>query len=221
MERSLESKAIGAMPIVNRFISRLKLDQRIDEAVGGVLSGRGRKAEVAHGRVLCVAIRNLVVSRLPLYRFQDWVAGYVPQQLGLTLDESGLFYDDRVGRSLDWFYEVNRGSFVTSVVVDMVQEFHLDLSQIHCDTTSITFFGEYLSAAPGWESPFIITHGPNKDHREDLKQLVFSLCVTRDGAIPVQHQVFDGNTTDDNIHIETWNTLRSIVGHTNFIYVAD
>jgi len=221
VERILESKTVGAMPIVNRFFGRLGLEHRIDAAVDSVLSSRGRKAAVAHGRVLCVAIRNIVVSRLPLYRFHDWVTGYVPEALGLTPDEARLFHDDRVGKSLDWFYKADRASLVTSTVVDMARKFELDLTQIHCDTTSITFLGEYLSAAPGYQSPFVITHGKNKDHRDDLKQLVFSLCVTRDGAVPVQHEVFDGNTTDDNIHIEIWNMLRTIVGHPSFVYVAD
>jgi len=221
VERMLESKAIGAMPIVNRVIRRLGIEEEIDKAVDAVLTPRGRKAAVPHGRVLCVVIRNLVTSRLPLYRFQDWVAGFVPEQLGLTPDESLLFHDDRVGKSLDWFYKVDRGTLVTRVVVDMAKRFNLDLSQFHSDTTSLTFFGEYLTAAPGCQSPFIITLGRNKDHRDDLKQLVFSLCVSRDGAVPVHHQVFDGNTTDDNIHIGIWNTLRSIVGHPNFTYVAD
>jgi len=209
------------MPIVNRFCRRLQLEERFAGALGEVLSPRGRKVDVSHAGVLCVLVRNLVVSRLPLYRFQDWVGSHVPGQLGLTIEESQLFQDDRVGNSLDWFFEADRATFSTDLVIHMVKEFRLDLSQIHNDTTSLTFSGEYLTASPEFGSPFTITLGNNKDHRGDLKQLVFSLCVARDGAVPVQHQVWDGNTADDNIHIETWDALRAIVGHPKFIYVGD
>ncbi|MBU0684326.1 MAG: IS1634 family transposase [Candidatus Thermoplasmatota archaeon] len=211
------------MPIVNRIIARLELDERIQSCLDAVeRSARGRKPDIPHGRVLTVMLRNLVVSRLPLYRLQEWVRGYVPEQLGLNAEDIPHFNDDRVATALDWFYRGDRASLLTGVVTHMVRTFDIDLSQIHQDTTSLTFFGEYLSAGAEGSSPFVMARNQNnKDHRPDLKQLVFSLCVTRDGALPVQHQVFNGNTADDNVHIEIWNMLRKIVGHTRFIYVAD
>jgi len=35
-----------------------------------------------------------------------------------------------------------------------------------------------------------------KDHRPDLKQLVWILTVTADRAVPIAHRVLDGNTSD-------------------------
>lgn len=219
--RRLESKAVGPLPIVNQFVGRLGLDDRIREAVEAATAVRGRKLQVSHGVVLGVVLRNLIVSRLPLYRFRDWVRGFVPELLGLTQEQAALINDDRIGNALDRFYEVDRASLCSWLVADMMRGFDLALDQIHNDTTTITFFGEYLSAQAGCSSPFVITHGFNKDHRNDLKQLVFSLCVTRDGAIPVQHKVFDGNKVDDNIHMETWDALRALIGTPDFIYIGD
>jgi hypothetical protein len=42
-----------------------------------------------------------------------------------------------------------------------------------------------------------LKRGHSKQHRPDLKQLVYSLCVTRDGAVPVHFKAYDGNQTDD------------------------
>src|SRR5438132_1501144 len=66
-----------------------------------------------------------------------------------------------------------------------------------------------------------ITFGHNKDHRPDLKQLLWSLTVTADGAVPVHYQALDDNTTDDQTHIATLNLLRAIAGRATFLYVAD
>src|SRR5215469_601879 len=55
----------------------------------------------------------------------------------------------------------------------------------------------------------------------DLKMLVYSLCVTSDGAVPVHVKAYDGNQTDDGIHLETWSRLRTLLQHPRFIYVAD
>lgn len=66
-----------------------------------------------------------------------------------------------------------------------------------------------------------ITHGHNKDHRPDLKQLVFGLNVTNDGAVPLLHHIFSGNRTDDSVHVPNLDDLRSLLGPAGFIYVAD
>ncbi|MFP3616118.1 hypothetical protein SB778_39460, partial [Paraburkholderia sp. SIMBA_050] len=61
----------------------------------------------------------------------------------------------------------------------------------------------------------------SKDHRFDLKQLLFILTISADGNIPVAFRCTDGNTSDSRTHIETWNTLRMLAGRSDFLYVAD
>lgn len=67
----------------------------------------------------------------------------------------------------------------------------------------------------------MITFGHSKDHRPDLKQLVWILTVTADGAVPIAHRTADGNTTDDTTHIATWDGLVALLGRADFLYVAD
>ena len=63
--------------------------------------------------------------------------------------------------------------------------------------------------------------GHSKDHRPDLKQLVFILTVASDGAVPVAYRLADGNTNDDPTHIPTWDQLVGMLGRCDFLYVAD
>jgi len=53
-----------------------------------------------------------------------------------------------------------------------------------------------------------------------LKQLVWILTVTADGAVPITFRVADGNTSDVTTHIETWDALVALTGCTDFLYVA-
>lgn len=62
-----------------------------------------------------------------------------------------------------------------------------------------------------------ILHGHHKDHRPDLKQMVWSRTVSADGAVPVHYNVYDGNRTDDQLHVDTWEALRRVVGSPDFI----
>ncbi len=54
-----------------------------------------------------------------------------------------------------------------------------------------------------------------------MKQLLFILTTAADGGVPVQFRCADGNTSDSVTHIETWNTLRTVAGRADFLYVAD
>ena len=81
----------------------------------------------------------------------------------------------------------------------------------------MTFSGKY----PGWSARELLTHGINKDHRPDLKQLVLGLNVTGDGAVPISHRIYSGNQTDDRLHPANHKALQTLLQRTDFIYVAD
>jgi transposase len=98
-----------------------------------------------------------------------------------------------------------------------IKVFELQCSQVHQDTATITFSGKYA----GWSAPELLTYGINKDHRPDLKQLVLGLSVSADGAVPLVHQIYDGNQTDDRLHSQNHQRLRQLLKRADFIYVAD
>jgi len=66
-----------------------------------------------------------------------------------------------------------------------------------------------------------MANGKSKDHGPDLKQLLFSLTISSDGAVPIHYKTYPGNRTDDTTYIETWDTIREIAGISDFTYVTD
>jgi hypothetical protein len=71
----------------------------------------------------------------------------------------------------------------------------------------VRFWGQYTQARArklwGKRAPFI-TQGYSKDHRPDLKQLLFILTTRDDGGIPVQFRCEHGNTNEARTHESTW-----------------
>ena len=53
------------------------------------------------------------------------------------------------------------------------------------------------------------------------EMLVLGLNVTADGAVPISHQIYAGNQTDDRLHPENHKALQKLLRRTDFIYVAD
>lgn len=216
----LDTKGIGALPVVNRFLDQLGLSQLFEKHVPSDV-----RAKLPHAQVLGVLVRNLVLARVPLYGLREWADGWIPRLLGLGSEEElALLNDDRVGRSLDALFDADRVAFLTELVVLAVQVFEVDVSQLHNDSTTLTLHGEYEDATGKLvrgKPTLRVEHGHNKDYRPDLKQLLWILTVSADGAIPVHFKAAHGSTEDSTSHEETWLALKDLVGSANFLYVAD
>lgn len=217
---TLLSHTVGALPLVNHVLRRL----RFTEFLARHLPPPDPRAHVPPLSVLGVLTCNLVLARVPLYGLGEWARAWVPALLGLAPDQEALLHDDRVGRALDRLFDADRRALLTDLVVHMVKEFQVSLTQLHNDSTSLTLHGTY-DAATGklvrGRPTLVVTFGHNKDHRPDLKQLLWILTVSADGAVPVHVKVADGNTEDSTTHVETWEVLRGLVGSPHFLYVAD
>lgn len=150
---------------------------------------------LSHGKTLSVLVQNLIISPAPLYHIAEWANPFDPSALASEHSRS-LFF---------------------RLALRMIKQFELETERIHFDTTTVTFHGRYKRS---FKEPKI-THGINKDHRPDLRQLVFGLNVTSDGAVPLSHQIYSGNRTDDTVHRGNIDNLRQLLGREDFVYVAD
>lgn len=203
---------LGPLPLIHIIAQRMRLTE--------VLSMHIHK----HGndmidpvQTLLLLIYNLVISKSPLYELEEWCSRFDLKRIGIE-GQNGVFSDDRFGKALDKLFNADRATLMTDLVVSYTRAFDVNLDQLHNDSTTVKAYGDY----PGkTDSGFELKRGHSKDHRPDLKQLVFSLTISADCAVPVHHRCYPGNRTDDTTHIETWKTLHALFGRTDFLYVAD
>jgi transposase len=218
---TLTSRRVAALPILDHLLRQL----RLEEFLRHHLAREDRRSRVANATGLIVLVKNLLISREPLYGVGEWAARYAPQWLGLTAAQLPSLNDDRVGRCLDRLFDADIPSLTLDVVAHAVREFGVELDELHNDSTTVTLHGDYETAdrekTLRGKLRLAVTHGHNKDHRPDLKQLLYILTVSRDGAVPVQFRVESGNATDDRSHQSTWKLLCTLTGRHDFLYVAD
>ena len=209
---TLEIHHLGPHPLIEHFLRLLRVRRILDKHIHS-----NRVGTLSHGEAIAFLVHNILTSRDPLYRLVDWSQPIDPDALGLTPEQKAAINDDRIGRALDQLAEYGGRGVFFQLALRSIKLFHLDTSRVHHDTTSITFSGEYRTSK---KSPRIM-RGHNKDHRPDLKQLVFGLNVTSDGAVPLSHGVYSGNQTDDTLHKDNIRGLRDLLDKDDFIYVAD
>lgn len=219
--QTLRTCNIGALPIVNQLLERMQLESFLKQHV----PRDGRRMAIPTSRCLLLLLRNILLSREPIYGLGEWAERFVPELLGLKKGDLDHLNDDRVGRSLDRLFAANVPELVLDVVRHVVKEFDVSLDELHNDSTTVSFYGAYENASEevkrGKGNRLAITFGHSKDHRPDLKQLLYVLTVSDDGGVPLYFTAASGNVTDDTTHRETWDLLRQLVGNADFLYVAD
>lgn len=222
-QEKLIRKRIAEIPLLQAVEQRLGLKQILERYIK-----RHGNETVPAVDSLVLLVFNIACGRQPLYELDAWISKLDDGLLNIdwaTLTQEplsnhpqGIFNDDRFGRALDKLYQADRASMITDIAVRVVQVTEVDMSQLHNDSTSVKTTGKM----PGKTATGLyFTHGHSKDHRPDLKQVIYSLTISADGAIPIHFKAYPGNTTDDTTHIETWNTLCRIAGKPDFLYVAD
>ncbi len=89
----------------------------------------------------------------------------------------------------------------------------------HNDTTCAKLFGDADNrrSDQGLEIPF----GYSKQYRQDLKQLVWSLSVSADSALPLFQEAYSGNTADVETYVAQWHHLIDLLGKRDFLFVGD
>ena len=218
---TLHSCTVGALPLLNQILQRMNLE----EILLRHLPRDARRSKLPAARGLLVLVKNLLISREPIYGLGEWAARYDPCLLGLSSEQTRALNDDRLGRCLTTFFHSDRPAFLLDLVRHVVGEFNLGLDELHNDSTTISFFGAYAEAAEEKQrrdqKTLAITWGHNKDHRPDLKQLLYILTISEDGGVPVHFRAANGNVTDDTTHRDNWELLCQIAGRRDFLYVSD
>jgi hypothetical protein len=139
---SLGTEHLGPLPLVDYFIARLGIDTALDRAVPTT----DRRARLASGKALAVPLRSMLVDREPTYRQHGTVAAFGEAAFRRTEAEARVLDDDQVGRALDRVLDADCGALVTEVVLAPKRRLRRDFGELHNDSTTVLFAGQYREA---------------------------------------------------------------------------
>jgi transposase len=213
---TLQRRYYGPHPIIEHYLRRIGLADIIEDCLGNGSYSADTRA-ITHADVVRLLVHNIIVSAVPLYRIGQWASSVEPTAIGMTTEQHAAINDDRIARTLDTLGTERARNLFFRLALRVMKDFAIVAQRIHFDTTTVTFRGDYSRCS---NQP-AIARGHNKDGHPELKQLVFGLSVTADGAVPLQHGVYSGNRNDDTLHENTIDRLRSLLSRSDFVYVAD
>jgi transposase len=208
----LQKAIVGAHPIIAHYIEKLNIADIVRSSVPSDM-----RLDVSIADCVKVLIHNILTHHLALYKLPEWLEAIDLACLRLNAHDSMQFNDDRIARTLDAVHKSNRREIFFRIALRCIKIFEVATTTIHHDTTTVKLCGAYNT----WSSEPRAATGHSKDHRPDLKQLVLGMNVSGDGAVPLFHDVYSGNRSDDSVHIPNWDHLRRLLQTTEFMYTAD
>ena len=177
--RGLHPRQMGALPLIQPILTDLQVRETVNQLLPS-------QADVDLGQVVVLLVLNRLLAPHPLYEIQGWLSETVlPEVLNITVQQA---YDNRLGRTLDRLY-AQLGEVWQRLVSRAMAVYHLDLTVLHWDLTSIYFEGAYVESQ-------LAAYGYSRDQRPDAKQINLEVDVTHEGTVPVLYRVLAGNTAD-------------------------
>jgi transposase len=130
-------------------------------------------------------------------------------KVGARLEERGLvpllqpgltrasLHDYRLGQILDALFAAHLNHVFGAIALNALEVYALSTPWLHQDTTTLTLSGaDEEEARPGEGLvPPRPAYGHSKDGRDDLKQVLLRLGVSREG-LPLRMGLRDGHTSD-------------------------
>jgi transposase len=203
---------LGHLPILLEYLRKMRVMEIIDEACP--VDGRSK---VSHGRCVVVILCGVFVGVHSLWRVAERLRPFdmvtVMQDPDFNLDH---FHDDRLGAALDALYMSGLDALMTRLAMGIIDRFSLKTQYLRFDTTAFALHGDYTTEDPyerlaDVTPPPKIVRGYSKDHRPDLKQVMFGMIVTDDGGIPLMGGVLSGNSADSKVAADFFGRLREVV----------
>lgn len=213
--KGVETKGVGFAPILRSYFDRCGIARIIDENV----PLDPRRKTLTHGEASVAMITGILFQVLQLYRLAPFARETTVLEVILPHIKPEDYFDDRLADTLDAEFRYGLGNLEVPITQHMIHEFNIVTDTCHNDTTSASVFGNCDNNKTA--DSIRITFGHSKKHRQDLKQLVWSLSVSSDSGFPLFQKAYSGNTADVTTYVEQWQNLIDLLGRNDFLYVAD
>jgi transposase len=185
-ELDLVTQVASQTPLIAALLDKLRIREVIDN-----LLPKHCLAKVSDAACVEAMILGVLCDRVALWRIDESLE-HLDLELIFGKDvEASHFNDTRLGLALDHIDAAGCDNILSGIVLKYLADKSADPISVHLDHTSVSLYGNYRGAPE--PTP---RHGFSKDHRPDLKQLVFGMSVHGSSGIPLTAGFADGNTSD-------------------------
>lgn len=223
------SERVDDLPVIIQWLSQMNIQLLLDQELP---IPHGNRRGLSYGQ-LAVLLLTYILTQADhrLCAVESWVRQHhqtLEMATGWKIRDKDCS-DDRLADMvsvLGWSENDGVINIETVLGQHLVRAYNLPTDVARCDTTSLSVYHQTQTDNRNqlFEqelSPPLLQKGHSKDRRPDLLQYRQMLSTLDPGGMPLVSATLSGNGADDPIYFPTWQRLVEIIGHTDFLYIAD
>jgi transposase len=221
-----KSERVDDLPVVIHWLSQMCIERLIDEQLP---PPHGNRQGLSYGQ-LAILLLSYIITQADhrLCAVESWVNQHhqtLELATGWQIGNKDAT-DDRLADLLSILgssqHEVLE-SIETFLGQHLIRAYSLPTDAARSDTTSFSVYHQLSEDDSQGEktSTALLQLGYSKDRRPDLLQYRQMLATLDPMGMPLVSATLPGNGADDCVYVPTWKRLAEIIGHTDFLFLAD
>jgi transposase len=215
----IRSERIDDIPVIVEWLKQMEIAKRIDQNLS---QPHGNHQGMSYGQ-LSVILLTFIITQADhrLCAVEDWVKAHrqiLELTTGWSIGEKDTS-DDRLARVVEELGKQEEACQQIELKVgkDLIRAYELPTEVARADTSSFSVNHQQKESPEEGK----LRHGHSKDKRPDLLQYRQLLATLDPAGIPLVSATLPGNGADDPIYWPTWQRMAEVIGHKQFVFLAD
>lgn len=215
----ISSERIDDIPLIVEWLFQMEIAKCIDQKL---TPPHGNHKGLSYGQLSVLLLTYIITqSDHRLSAVEPWVEAHrkiLELSTGWSLKEKDTT-DDRLARVVEELGKQSEARLEIEVKLGrhLIRAYELPTEVARADTTSFSVNHQQGESAE--ES--LLRHGYSKDKRPDLLQYRQLLATLDPMGMPLLSATLEGNGADDPLYFPTWQQMAKVMGHKNFVFIAD
>lgn len=225
--QSTTSERVDDLPVIIHWLLQMQIQFLLDLELP---TPHGNRQGLSYGQ-LAVLLLTYILTQADhrLCAVESWVRQHhqsLEMATGWSIRDKDCS-DDRLADMVGILGSSENDAMIQVETVlgqHLVKAYDLPTDIARCDTTSLSVYHKPQVDNQQVEQPLsppLLHRGHSKDHRPDLLQYRQMLSTLDPVGMPLVSATLTGNGADDPIYFPTWQRLVEVIGHTDFLYIAD
>ncbi len=215
----ISSERIDDIPLIVEWLKQMEIAKCIDQKLK---EPHGNHKGLSYGQLSVLLLTYIITqSDHRLSAVEPWVEAHrkiLELSTGWSIAEKDAS-DDRLARVVEELGKQSEARLEIEVKLGrhLIRAYQLPTEVARADTTSFS-----VNHQQG-DSPEenLLRYGYSKDKRPDLLQYRQLLATLDPMGMPLASATLEGNGADDPLYFPTWQKMAQVIGHKNFVFVAD
>ncbi len=214
------SERMDDIPLIVHWLREMEVAVVLDRVLP---PPHGNRQGLSYGQLSLLLLTYMVSQEdHRLCAVEPWVKQHqqtLERVTGWSINERDAT-DDRLGGLVGLIGEQqqSREQFEIDLGGRLIRAYELPTQVARCDTSS---FSVYHQEQPTDSEASLLQWGYSKDRRPDLRQYRQLLGSLDPAGLPLVSATLPGNGADDSVYVPTWQQLVQVIGHKEFVYIAD